>query len=177
MNESSNDDDSAAGSQSSQRSGVSLLDRIRLQREREARQQQLSNDQLPPATSIQVPQYNPNHPENMNNNSENTNSPYFSWESNGNSLGTGDFFSNAWSNIHSTMETGMASLQQMQHEDDLDSSLLLPPSSGDEANHRYSMANYFMTFVKDVNDGFHGLPLIVRIMIVAGMLYVAIKLL
>ncbi|GKY93851.1 hypothetical protein MPSEU_000352000 [Mayamaea pseudoterrestris] len=174
---SNNDDDSAAGgSQSSQRSGASLLERIRLQREREAAKQQ---QQTAPATSIQVPQYHPNMTE-SNNNNEN-NSPYFSWESNGNSLGSSDnFFSNAWSNIHSTMETGMASLQQMQHDDDLDSSLLLPPSQqsqhGSGEGGHYSMLNYFMTFVKDVNDGFNGLHIAARILIVIVLLYIAIKL-
>ena len=168
MNDSSNDDDSAAGSQSSQRSGVSLLERIRLQREREARQQR--SDQPAPATTIQVPQYNPNPP-------ADTNSPYFSWDSNGNTLGASDFFSNAWSNISTTMETGMASLQQSQHDDDLDSSLLLPPSHNGNSTEHYSMLGYFMTFVNDFNNGFHSLPMAARVVIVIVLLYIAIKLL
>jgi hypothetical protein len=175
MNDSSNDDDSAAGSQSSQRSGVSLLERIRLQREREARMQRSLSGEAP-ATTIQVPQYNPNPP--SQDNGSNNNSPYFSWDSNGNTLGAGEFFSNAWSNISSTMETGTASLQQMQHDDDLDSSLLLPPSRhGDGDNGNYSMLGYFLTFVKDFNDGFHSLPMAARVVIVVVLLYIAIKLL
>lgn len=171
-NNNNNDDDNA--SQGSHRSGASLLDRIRLQREREARQQQQQQaSQQAPTTMIQVPQYNPTQ---VNNDSNG----YFSWESNGqslghSSLGTGEFFSNAWSNISQTMETGMASLQQ-QDSDDLDSSLLLPPSH-QYSNENYSMATYFMTFVKDFYGGFVNMPMAARVAIVLILLYIAIKLL
>jgi len=55
---------------------------------------------------------------------------------------------------------------------------LLAPSShavDDGMDENYSMANYFMTFVKDVYGAFMAVPLIGRIVLVLLLLYVVVK--
>ena len=145
-----------AGSQRSS-SGASLLDRIRAQRAQQGG--------AAPASTIQVPQYNP-----------------VAQEQNfagGGPAATADpstssnFFSSAWNNISESMESGMASLQQEGYESS--DQALLPPSY-EVGEEDYSMTNYFMTFVNDVYKSFLGLPLLVRLTMIFALLFTAFKL-
>lgn len=197
----STDDDDDNASQGSQRSHLSLLERIRLQREREARQQQGPPPgatttamaatvavAAPRPTFIRVPQYDPHPPAAGGSGGD---SPPFAWQSNGASLGTSAFFTGAWSQLSASVESGIAALQSPtprggrdDDPDDLAYSLLLPPSSaaartsgGGDGNDGYSMAGYFLTFVGDVYGGFLRLPVVARLVLVVLLLYVALKLL
>ena len=136
-----------SGEQDSQRSGgASLLQRIQLQRQRE---------QMPPASTIQVPQYQPEAPvENF---------------AGGGREANGNFWSNAWSNVQTSMESGMAGIPpESQHQ-----ALL----ASDNDNHNYTMSGYFMTFVRDVYGAFLGLPVYGRGIVIAFLLIVALRLL
>lgn len=192
------DDDNA--SQSSQRSTTSLLERIRMQREREKQQKSAaSNDtnarletpvpaETPLTMQIQVPQYQP------------VEGPSPSAAEHGgppavDSSASSSFFQSAWHNISTSMETGMASLEQQRHhhhddgyrryadhDDRLDEALLLPasaatPTSTAATDEDYSMCNYFLTFVRDIYLGFVAVPLVGRVVMVIVLLYIAIKLL
>ena len=146
----------ASGSQRSSGAGSSsLLERIQMQRQREAALQQ-QQQQTP--QQIQVPNYGEASMPGMGNNARGSSE--------------GSFFSTAWSNISQSMETGMADHNDME-------SALLVPTSGlyptDEET--YSMQNYFMTFVKDVYGLFLRLPVVARVVVLIGLLYVALKLL
>jgi len=156
---------SDAGSAHSQRSGSaggsSLLERIQMQRQREAamQQQQQSTPQ-----QIQVPNY------------ADTTSNMPGFGSSPNNESNSNFFSSAWSNLSQSMETGAAADQQ--HE--MESALLAPASqhgSGLDLDENYSMQSYFMTFVKDVYGLFLRLPVPARVVAVVGLLYIALKLL
>lgn len=154
-------DDSA--SQGSQRSSLSLLERIRAQRAQQQEQQDREN-QPAPATTIQVPQYNP--VARQENFAGGGPAPIERSASGSN------FFSDAWNNISQSMETGMASLQQEDFESE---QALLAPSAYNEEN--YSMTEYFMTFVKDVYGTFLNLPFLVRVTMIFALLFTAFKLL
>lgn len=57
---------------------------------------------------------------------------------------------------------------------------LLPPSSVHRSRHddqNYSMSEYFLTFVKDIYGLFLRLHVFLRVLLVVGLLYVAVKLL
>ena len=142
--------ESLVSEQDSQRSGgASLLQRIQLQRQRE--------QQMPPASTIQVPQYQPEAP--VENFAGGGRDP----EANGN------FWSNAWSNVQTSMESGMAGIPpESQHQ-----ALL----ASDNDNHNYTMSGYFMTFVRDVYGAFLGLPVYGRGIVIAFLLIVALRLL
>ena len=153
-----------AGSQRSS-SGASLLERIRMQRAQSG-----GSGGAAPASTIQVPNYNPvateqnfagGGPAAAAAETTNTNS---------------NFFSSAWNNISESMETGMASLQQEGYESS--DQALLPPSYDREGGGEedYSMTNYFMTFVNDVYKSFLGLPLLVRLTMIFALLFTAFKL-
>ena len=170
-----------AASQSSQRSGASLLERIRAQRNREAASaavtqsvQQEEGSTVPapaPATpsTIQVPQYSqvPQEP------SPHDASEPLASSHQTTSSGSG-FFTQAYRNISHSMETGMASLQQDQTGLEARDALLAPTADHDEEN--YSMVGYFTTCVRDVYETFLNLPLLVRIVVVFALLYTAWKL-
>lgn len=170
-----NGDDSA--SQGSQRSGTSLLERIRAQR---AQQQQQPQPRTAPATTIQVPQYNP--VARQENFAGGGPSPTTMENATNNAGGGGggsssNFFSEAWNNISQSMETGMASLQQEDLES-ADQALLAPSAYHGEGTgeEHYSMSEYFMTFVRDVYGTFLHLPLLVRITMIFALLFTAFKL-
>lgn len=146
---------------SSQRSTASLLQRIQMQRNREVQQQQ---QQQMPTQQIQVPQYNPNAVE-QNFAGGGPAPPE--------TEGSG-FFSTAWNNISSSMENGMAS-STFNDGMGADEALLMP--SADENAQDYSMSNYFLTFVRDINRLFYSLPVPARVVVVVVLLYVALKLL
>lgn len=152
-----------AASQGSQRSGVSLLERIRAQRAQEQQQQQPA-----PATTIQVPQYSP--VARQENFAGGGPVPRESSATGGSS----NFFSDAWNNISQSMESGMASLQQEEMESD--QALLAPSAYNENGEENYSMTEYFMTFVKDVYGTFLNLPLLVRVAVIFALLFTAFKL-
>ena len=161
-----------AASQSSQRSGASLLERIRAQRSREAAasagtaSSHLENGGAASTTpsTIQVPQYS-QIPQDQGRDA--------SFEIPSQSMSRDSFFTQAWTNISHSMETGMASLQQERT--DLEAQdALLPPTVDEEEN--YSMIGYFTTFVRDVYETFLNLPLWVRIIVVFALLFTAWKL-
>jgi hypothetical protein len=162
-------DDNA--SQTSQRSGASLLQRIQMQRNREAQEQSSSssntyNLHARPAQQIQVPQYNPGPSQENFAGGGPVSEP-------GNNL-----FSSAWNNISTSVESGMASLQQERTGGMEASDALLAPSSQNEhGDEEYSMSKYFLTFVRDVNGLFYSLPMWARVVVVIMLLYVAVKLL
>ena len=159
-------DNAGGGDDSSQRSSQSsLLERIRAQRAQQQEQQQGA-----PATTIQVPQYNPVAQE--ENFAGGGPAQLAQQAATGSNSGS-NFFSSAWNNINESMETGMASLQQ---EVSLDSDqALLAPSAAYNEEH-YSMMEYFMTFVRDVYGTFLNLPLLVRIAVIFALLFTAFKL-
>ena len=134
--------------------GSSLLERIQLQRQREAAALQHQTPQ-----HIQVPNYGASMPGMGNHGSSASSSE------------AGNFFSSAWNNIAHSMETGMAERNEME------SALLAPASRFPEEEENYSMQNYFMTFVKDVYGLFLRLPVPARFVAVIGLLYIALKLL
>jgi hypothetical protein len=145
-------------SQTSQRSSASLLERIRAQRA-------AASPSTAP-TTIQVPQYNPVAREEFA-------SAGPAGEQGG---GGGSFFTDAWTNISHSMETGMASLSQEVGGVESDEALLAP-SAGDVYNEEnYSMVDYFTTFVKDVYGTFLNLPLLVRVTVIFALLFTAFKL-
>jgi hypothetical protein len=199
------DDDNA--SQSSQRSS-SLLERIRMQREREKQQsqtqQQPESSSTPSQMQIQVPQYNPvptTSPEDVN---LATGGPDPAAAASAAArrpdhlatsaapAGASNFFRSAWNNIATSMETGMASLENdgdglyfAGHDsDNMEDALLMMPTAsrnwgaGSAAiDEDYSMCNYFLVFVRDVYLAFVSVPLPGRVILVVVLLYVAIKLL
>ena len=134
--------------------GSSLLERIQMQRQREAAALQQQTPQ-----QIQVPNYGAGSsmPGMGNNGSGRSDS--------------GNFFSSAWNNISHSMETGMAEQNEME------SALLAATSRFPEEEENYSMQNYFMTFVRDVYALFLRLPVPARVLVVIGLLYIALKLL
>jgi hypothetical protein len=172
MNESLTGGGGDDASQSSQRSGTSLLERIRAQRNRETEQGGTENSA--PTQQIQVPQYGPlptsqNHG-GFGNNINNAGG--------GDNVGSSNFFSNAWNNISSSMESGMASMEHESGGDDMNDALLAPSSSHhlDEEDN-YTMSGYFMTFVKDIYSLFLSLPVWGRAITVIVLLLIALKLL
>lgn len=167
-----------AASQSSQRS---LLERIRMQRQREAEQnssmemQQASASS--PATEIRVPQYNPipTMQENFAGGVLPPDQQQMQQQQQQQSMsGSGNFFSQAWNNIQSSMEQGMA-----QHPDDTGNDALLAPttSANRGGENEYSMSNYFMTMVRDVYNLFLSLPVWARWIVILVLLYIALRLL
>lgn len=134
--------------------GSSLLERIQMQRQREAAAAQQQTPQ-----HIQVPNYGAG-----------SSMPGMGNSGSGTSGESGNFFSSAWNNISHSMETGMAERNEME-------SALLAPASRFPEEENYSMQNYFMTFVKDVNGLFLRLPVPARFVTVIGLLYIALKLL
>jgi hypothetical protein len=157
-------------SQSSQRSGTSLLDRIRAQQNREATQGGTENSA---PTHIQVPQYSPVPTSQGFGNHNNNNAD------GGDNAGSSNFFSNAWSNISASMENGMAS---MEHEtgggDGMDDALLAPTSTHHQDGlENYTMSGYFMTFVRDIYNLFLSMPVWGRAITVVVLLAIALKLL
>jgi hypothetical protein len=159
-------------SQSSQRSagGTSLLDRIRAQQNREAAQGGTENSV--PTQQIQVPQYNPV-PTSQGQGgfgSNNSNA-----DGGGDNTGSSNFFSNAWNNISSSMESGMAS---MEHDNGMNDALLAPTASHSNYGEQdYTMTGYFMTFVRDIYNLFLSLPVWGRAITVIVLLLIALKLL
>jgi hypothetical protein len=153
----------AANETTSQSSaGRSLLERIRLQQQRE----------LAPTAQIQVPQYNP-YPTN-NNTMANQYAIDYGTDSNETTanmqsslLGKSTFFSDAWTNLQSSLETGGGE----------DTDALIVPSHQRANNGEYSLKEYFLTFVRDVYGGFLRLPVVVRILVVILLLYIALELL
>jgi hypothetical protein len=151
-------DDNA--SQSSQRSGISLLQRIQMQRNREALQQH----QETRPQQIQVPQYN-HIPANEN------------FDGGGIEQPGSNFLSTAWNNISTSMETGMASLQPEGDGMEANDALLAPSARRGEGEREYSMVTYFLTFIRDMNALFYSLPVWARLVVVVVLFYIAIKLL
>ena len=141
-----------AGSVSSQRSdggGRSLLERIQMQRQREADAAMTTPQQ------IQVPNYGPAPP------------------GIGNGVGgsvssDGNFFSNAWSNLSQSMETNMAAPSSPPELDYGMQDALLTPSAMTGTDEGYSMSNYFLTFVKDVYGLFMRLHVVPRVLVIAA---------
>lgn len=178
-NNDSNDDDNndntdaeETASQSSQRSQLSLLERIRLQRKNEsvAAQQKKNQSNISDTTptQIQIPQYD----------STNTTDDSHAEASHGRS-----FFSHAWGNIQSSMQSGMRHYEplQQQHgseEDGMNEALLAPTASTtiQASEEDYSMSGYFMTFVKDIHEGFKKLPISLRVVVILFLLYVSWRL-
>jgi hypothetical protein len=159
-------------SQSSQRSGTSLLERIRAQRNRETEQGVTENSV--PTQQIQVPQYNPL-PTSQNQGGFGSN--HINGDG-GDDLSSSNFFSNAWSNISSSMENGMASMEHESGGDHMNDALLAPASSHHlDAEESYTMSGYFMTFVKDIYSLFLSLPVWGRTITVIVLLLIALKLL
>lgn len=146
-------------SQGSQRSQHSLLERIQMQREREAAQQQQSTPQ-----QIQVPYYGESMP-GMGSTSTDQSA----------TLSSSNFFSNAWNNLSASMETTGGANAAM--EDGLIEEALLAPAAGSSRIQTYSMQQYLMTFVKDVYGLFMRLPTAARAVLVIFLLYVALRLL
>lgn len=144
-------------SQTSQRSSASLLERIRAQRA-------AASPSTAP-TTIQVPQYNPVARE-----------EFSSAGPAGEQAGGGSFFTDAWTNISHSMETGMASLSQEVGGLESDEALLAPSAGGAYNEENYSMVDYFTTFVKDVYGTFLNLPLLVRVTVIFALLFTAFKL-
>jgi len=165
MSEPLSNDNEETASQSSQRSGTSLLERIRAQRNAEAQRQAsmeyAGSSHSAPSHEIQVPQYSSNARDDFGN------------LANLQQDDSNNFFSNAWNNISTSMENGMTSLQQ---EDVEASDALLAPTAG-EREGNYSISGYFLTFVRDVYGLFLRLPLFARVIIVILLLYIALKLL
>jgi hypothetical protein len=119
--------------------------------------------------------------------------------------GASGFFRSAWSNIATSMETGMAGLQAsasssghagvggmgedgnyLLDSSDMEDALLMMPTAsrfggggaaGTSVDEDYSMCNYFLTFVRDVYLAFVSVPVPGRVIIVIVLLYAAIKLL
>ena len=156
-------------SQASQRSGLSLLERIQAQRNREQQSAAAESSALSPNTpqQIQVPKYNPV----PSNNANNDPSPPPT---------SGNLFSSAWNTISAGMEQGMASIPQPDQEFDGGTrDALLSPSSthSDITGGDYSMSGYFLTFVRDMYGLFQSLPVWARWVVCLFLLYIAIKLL
>jgi hypothetical protein len=165
-----------ASSVSSQRSagGRSLLERIQMQRQREA----ASGESSPAVTmaltpqQIQIPNYGP-------------------MPGIGNSVPSqssvgatdGSFLSNAWSSFSLGVDTspialpGSSPSDSVHHLEEGMGDALLPPSARMTTDEDYSMSTYFMTFVKDVTGLFNRLHIVPRILVIAALLYLAIKLL
>jgi hypothetical protein len=163
-------EDNDAASQSSQRSGRSLLERIQMQRQREAAAAAM---QTTTPQQIQVPNYgNPAMMQGIGN-TNNGSVPSQIDENNMN------FFSNAWGSFSQSMESGMAAAtsQQQQQQDDGMEDALLPPSALIDTDENYSMSNYALTFVRDVYGLFLRMHVVLRVIVFVGLLYVAIKLL
>jgi hypothetical protein len=199
--ESNNDNQDDGTSQSSQRSlggrSASLLERIQRQRELEATTtttagaaQATSNDNtnsstipsvpqphlLPQPNPIQVPQYGP-----MPGFGNTTTQPPATAP-----IPKNGYLNNAWSSFTQNMESTMMAdksqlnLSQSYDNDEMHHALLPPTSGNDYTNmgqtaDEYSISQYFLTFVKDIYGLFIWLPIAVRIVVVAGLLYVVVK--
>ena len=155
-------DDNA--SQSSQRSsgGSSLLQRIQMQRHREATVSVPTTPQ-----QIQVPNYGPIQPPGHIATMSSA-SPFVE-------VTETNFFSKTWSDISQSMEAGMAGSSVSQLDGMQDA--LLPPSAAMATDANYSMSNYFLTFARDVYGLFMRLHVVGRVVVVVGLLYAVVKLL
>lgn len=146
--------DDNKSSQSSLRSGGrSLLERIQLQREKEA----AAATNAPP--QIQVPNYaNP------------------VMEGHGGGGGTAPTTSSTpfWSSLGSGSATNGAGATT---DAEMGDALLPNASNNTNVNEPYSMVNYFLTFVRDIHGLFMALPMAARVVVVLVLLYVAYKLL
>jgi hypothetical protein len=178
-----------------------------------------SSSRTPSQMQIQVPQYSPvptlgsdnvnlatGRPDpTMMSSSDNgaaapmgRNSNPFAGDSPEDGGGASGFFRSAWSNIATSMETGMAGLQgassghggmgedgnYLLDSSDMEDALLMMPTAsrfggagGTSVDEDYSMCNYFLTFVRDVYLAFVSVPVPGRVIIVIVLLYAAIKLL
>jgi hypothetical protein len=152
------EDGSSVASNTSSHRSSSLLERIRLQRQRE------EQGPLTPPGQVDIPNYSQTQQEHVSLASSN-----FNVHGGQNSQEDHqDFFHTAWNNIQNSLEMGMATA-----EDGMES--LLPPSS--VPPEEYSMTQYFITFVKDIYMGFLRLHMVARCVLVIGLLYLAVKLL
>jgi hypothetical protein len=174
-------DDNDGGSVSSQRS-TSLLERIRMQQNRQ------KQDVALPTSAIQFPT---NENNNMIGSNHYNSTPMDSVSSSSeNFQGGSNFFSQAWNNLSQSMALSSS-------DDGMNDALLAPTSTAfapipgaapratdssmlldaEYGEHHYSMGQYFITFVRDVYDGFMSLHVYGRILIVLVLMYVAWKLL
>ena len=97
------------------------------------------------------------------------------------------YMTNTWNSFTQSMEsTMMADKSQLNlsrsYDNDEMHHALLPPTSSNHNNYmghggddEYSVSQYFLTFVKDIYGLFIWLPIAVRIVVVAGLLYVVVK--
>jgi hypothetical protein len=175
-------DDNDGGSVSSQRS-TSLLERIRMQQNRQ------KQDVALPTSAIQFSTSNENN--NMIGNNHYNSTPMDSVSSsNENFQGGSNFFSQAWNNLSQSMALSSS-------DDGMNDALLAPTSTAfapipgaaprasdssmlldaEYGEHHYSMGQYFITFVRDVYDGFMSCHVYGRVLIVLVLMYVAWKLL
>jgi hypothetical protein len=185
-----NDFDDTASQGSARSTGRSLLERIQAQREREAAAaaaaaatsntfvpNQTQQSQQPTPQQINIPNYGESMASNAMGSSSMMNTVSLPENSN--------FFSSAWNNISSSMESGMAYHQQQQEEqetnigDNMEDALLAPSGTHryGASTENYSMTSYFTTFVNDVYGLFLRLPVPARIVTVVLLLYIALKLL
>ena len=195
-----------AMSTSSQLSSASLLERIRAQQNRQTTTGNNNGDlQQPPplgdgntgsaattssngmaAPQIQVPQYSPVPTAAQDINhfaSAGTAEQQHMSSSASDGAGVSGLFSNAWSNISDSLENGMASISARQNGgyNGLETSDgLLAPTNGPTmttTGESYSITNYFLTFVKDMQGLFLALPVLARVLLLFALVYVAFKLL
>jgi len=196
-----------AMSTSSQLSSASLLERIRAQQNRQTTTANNIGDlQQPtppgdwntgsaattssngiPAPQIQVPQYSPvpTAAQDINHfaSAGTAEQQHMSSASDGDGAGVSGLFSNAWSNISDSLENGMASISARQNGgyNGLETSDgLLAPTNGSTmatTGEPYSITNYFLTFVKDMQGLFLALPVLARVLLLFALVYVAFKLL
>jgi hypothetical protein len=171
-------------SQSSQRSGTSLLERIRAQQKAAQGTDGTERSNTVPTQQIQVPQYHPVDGTRSNMVGFGGGDEHQQHHEQGDGASS-TFFQNAWGNISASMENGMASLQVHQGDEDddvggsgMDDALLAPTSHHEGVDQTdYSMTTYFMTFVRDVYGLFLSLPVWGRGIVVVVLLITAIKLL
>jgi hypothetical protein len=188
------DQDDSASQGSSQRSlggrsSSSLLERIQQQRQRElaaaatnagaASISSSSNMSVPPQ-QIQVPQYGQTvMPGFGNSDVVGQQQSYFAPSNGWNLVSPQNFQANGTMPISNDMAS--AEKSQMFHDTQTEMHhALLPPSSAHGFPHgdqNYSLSEYFLTFVKDIYGLFLRLHVVLRVVVVIGLLYLAVKLL
>ena len=195
INEGNEDNHDDAASQGSQRRSTSLLERIQRQRELEAATAAaitngpatsnaiVNSTTMPPSVpqqniqaQIQVPQYGPM--PGFGNTSDTTTMPPAPNHQSG-------YSNNTWNSFTQRMESSMMgdrpqinSSPSYDNNDEMHHALLPPASRNDysgQTSDEYSISQYFLTFVKDIYELFIWLPIAVRIVVVAGLLYVVVK--
>lgn len=187
------------------RSSSSLLERIQRQRELEATTTSTNAGVTVPATSnnttegstipsisqphllpqshpIQVPQYGP-----MPGFGNTSVPPPLPPLATAPTVPPNSYMTNTWNSFTQSMEsTMMADKSQLNlsrsYDNDEMHHALLPPTSSNHNNYmghggddEYSVSQYFLTFVKDIYGLFIWLPIAVRIVVVAGLLYLVVK--